>query len=155
MHRNFAEPVHVGVCIVVAVLLPVLLLFVGFAGHGHECAGNVTVTFGVFVKIVLMILLGFVKVLQWFKFHGKWLANGLLNPVENILQQWQLCSRGVVHSGAVACARVLALTVERCGVDGAKEQLGEQLQGYLLGVVDNMYGLGISGSVGIHLLVCG
>ena len=81
------------------------------------------VAVGILVQVVLVVLLGSVEVLQGQALYGDGLREKGLLFGEYLINSGQLVVCDVVDACAIACALVVALLVEACGVDGLEEHL--------------------------------
>ena len=73
---------------------------------------NVAITTGVLVEIFLMILLGWIEILQWHHFNSKRLRVSALNCCNNSLDYRQVSVIYIINTGAILGADIPTLTVE-------------------------------------------
>ena len=107
----------------------------------------------VFVKIVLVTLVRWVKTLQRLHLYGDGSIEVLLLLGENTLNDRQIGLGSVIHASPVACPLIVPLLVEAGGVDGFEEHPQEERQIDHGVVILDAHGLGIARHVGIDFLI--
>ena len=118
-----------------------------------EAKRKVAVAVGVLVEVVLMVFLGRIETVerQHLGDDGLEVALGFLR--HSFLNHWQIGRLGIVDACAVLWTHVMALLVLERGVDGIEIHVEQELEPYLLGVIDHSHGLGMPCLVGAHLLI--
>lgn len=94
-----------------------VLLHIRFAGEFKQLGMDVTISVGVLVEIVLMILFGRIEVLELHYLHDYRAVVILGKTVYRVDYDVLLLGVSVVYAGAVLCAFVAALAVERCRIN--------------------------------------
>ena len=111
------------------------------------------VSAGVIVEIVLMIVLGRIKIFERLHLHHNRTMMKLCLGFDFRHYSVALSDIGVIYAGPVLCAAVVALSVERCRVDGHKVKLNQKRQVNAVFIINHPHSLGSSGFAGTYLLI--
>ncbi len=111
------------------------------------------VSAGVIVEIVLMIVLGRIKIFERLHLHYNRTVVKLRLGFDFRHYSVALSGVGVINAGPVLRTSVVALSVERCRVDGHKIKLNQKRQVNAVFVVNHPHGLGSPGFAGAYLLI--
>lgn len=130
-------------------------LSIGFASELEKGDGEVAVTSGILVEIILMVLLGSEEILQGEFFNGKGLAGRFLNVAVNLINHLDIRRIGIKDAGTVLRSFILALLVQAERIDGLEVQFQQQLKGDHIGIVLDLDRLGKAGVTSLDLLVRG
>ena len=85
---------------------PFILLIVvnrqteGF-GFFKQCLGQMTISGGIFIQIILMIVFCHIEILQWQQFHCQWLSYLLLLCIINGLYNCLVRLIYIIDAGAI------------------------------------------------------
>jgi hypothetical protein len=113
----------------------------------------VAIAIRIFIKVVLVILLGIIEITKRLKLDSKLSTHLTLHSAIDTLDSYPITLINIVYSRAIARALIVALAIERERVDRVKIYLHKMLEPKKLRVVDDLDTLHKARSIGIYLLI--
>ena len=92
------------------------------------------ITIGILVEVVLMILLSSIEILQRQFLYGQGLLIVLLLFGKHLLDDWQIRWVSIIDTCTIACALVVSLFVETCGINSLEKHLQQEFEADHIGI---------------------
>ena len=107
----------------------------------------------ILVEVVLMILLSSIEILQRQFFYGQELLIVLLFFGKYLLDNWQIRRVSIIDTCTIACALVVSLFIETCGINSLEKHLQQEFEADHIGIVPHKDGFCKACLVGIYLFI--